>query len=205
VSPSAPDEFHADLTSQTFEQKKRNLLVPPISDQATSDFSKLMSLRERGTKSIWAAAKSACVSSICIVSKFQRSQPYKWNETLALKGTSLFALIAAWWMARATKSFKSVGEYPSVWVESSVKLTGDSEFSVISLATASLSWTRRDNIWRYELTNLSKTEGRNSHLFEHPCSALWHEQPPWKYGHYLSTSEEMSSNLTWQAKECLED
>lgn len=34
---------------------------PPISDQATFDFSSLMSLKDKGTKSTWAVTKSDCV------------------------------------------------------------------------------------------------------------------------------------------------
>ena len=67
-------------------------------------------------------------------------------------------------MARATRSFKSVAEYPSVWVDSSVKLTGDLEFSVISLAISSLSWTSRDKIWRHRVLNLPKKSGTGTHI-----------------------------------------
>ena len=47
------DEFQTNLDITKCEPAKRSIEVnaPPISDQATSDFSSLMSLKDKGTKS----------------------------------------------------------------------------------------------------------------------------------------------------------
>lgn len=94
-----------------------------------------------------------CCRKICL-DEFQLTHEENWvylrkktswaGRTFA-EGLTL-AFIATWWNARATRSLKSVAEYPSVWLDNSVKFRRESLFWVMSFATSSRSWTSLDSI-----------------------------------------------------------
>lgn len=108
---------------------RRVLLVscrPPISDHCTSDFCSLTSRRERGVKSCCAAVTS-------------------FKESCMSDAPSFPLRIAAWWTDRSTRSFKSTGRYPSVWVATATKLKSVDSFNPSS-PPADFALTRASKI-----------------------------------------------------------